>query len=123
MGRPTTGGSGGNSGSGNGDARGRVAVWVAGAVCAAIPLALHVVGGYFVLGALLTESEGPWDRSVTDTVRTWGALAVVTELLAAAATAAFVGMRGLRGLRRWWFGVPAVLVLVAVVRMVFAPVP
>ncbi|MCX4970212.1 hypothetical protein OHA98_36745 [Streptomyces sp. NBC_00654] len=113
-------GSGSGGGGGNGNARGRVAVWVAGAVCAVIPLALHVVGGYFVLGALLTESEGPWDRSVTDTVRTWGALAVVTELLAAAATAAFVGTRRLR---RWWFGVPAVLILAAVVRMVFAPVP
>ncbi|MDF0373168.1 hypothetical protein ACFRAA_23810 [[Kitasatospora] papulosa] len=51
---------------------------------------LHALGGFFVLNALLAESEGPWDSTVTGTVRLMAGLGVATELLAAAATAAFV---------------------------------
>ncbi|MFI1394164.1 hypothetical protein [Streptomyces sp. NPDC020681] len=90
------------------------------ALCAAVLMALHTVGGYFLLIALLTESEGPWDSTVTDTVRLVAVLAVVTELVAAAFTAAFIAI-GL--LRRWWYAITAALILTAVVRMVFAPGP
>lgn len=44
----------------------------------------------------------------------------MTELPAAAVTGAFVA---LARLRRWWFVIPAVLILAAIARMVFPPVP
>ncbi|MFE6699803.1 hypothetical protein [Streptomyces sp. NPDC057718] len=93
---------------------------VATGLCAVILLALHVIGGFFLLNALLVESQGPWDDTVTDTARMMAVLALVTELLAAAITMAFVA---LVGVRRWWFAIPAVLILAAIARMVFAPVP
>ncbi|MEU9060704.1 hypothetical protein AB0D13_18095 [Streptomyces sp. NPDC048430] len=93
---------------------------IATALCALLLLVLHAVGGFFVLNALLTESEGPWDSTVTSTARLMAGLGVATELLAAAVTAAFVT---LVHLRRWWYVIPAALILVATVRMVFAPVP
>ncbi|MCX4824702.1 hypothetical protein OG883_33575 [Streptomyces sp. NBC_01142] len=89
-------------------------------LCAAVLMALHAVGGFFLLNALLTESEGPWDATVTDTVRLMAVLALVAELVAAAVTAAFIA---LGRLRRWWYVIPAALILTAVVRMVFAPGP
>ncbi|MFJ8767869.1 hypothetical protein [Streptomyces clavifer] len=93
---------------------------VAIALCAAFLLVLHAIGGFFLLNALLVESEGPWDRTVTDTARAMALFALVTELLAAAVTGAFVA---LVRLRRWWFAIPAVLLLAAIARMVFPPVP
>ncbi|MFB7558998.1 hypothetical protein [Streptomyces brevispora] len=81
---------------------------------------LHAIGGFFLLNALLVESEGPWDRTITDTARAMALFALVTELLAAAVTGAFVA---LVRLRRWWFAIPAVLLLAAIARMVFPPVP
>ncbi|MFJ4968810.1 hypothetical protein [Streptomyces sp. NPDC088755] len=90
------------------------------ALCGALLLLLHAVGGFFLLNALLTESEGPWDSDVTATTRLMAALSVGTELLAGVITAAFVS---LRRLRRWWYAIPATLILVAIVRMVFAPAP
>lgn len=88
------------------------------AACSVLLLALHVVGGYFVLLSLLTEPEGPWDTNVTRLVRTAALSGIVTEAFAAAVTAAFVAIAGLR---RWWYAVPVLLVLTAAVRMVFAP--
>ncbi|WP_405832417.1 MULTISPECIES: hypothetical protein [unclassified Streptomyces] len=83
-------------------------------------LGLHTVAGFFVLNALLTESEGPWDRTVTDTVRLMAGLGLVVELMALAGTAACVNTGRLR---RWWYAPAAVLVITALVRMVFAPQP
>ena len=93
---------------------------VATALCAALLLVLNAIGGFFLLNALLVESEGPWDSTVTDTALAMALFALVTELLAAAVTGAFVA---LVRLRRWWFLIPAVLILAAIARMVFAPVP
>ena len=93
---------------------------IATALCGALLLVLHAVGGFFLLNAVLTESEGPWDSNVTTTVRLMAALSVGTELLAGGITAAFVS---LGRLRRWWYAIPAALILVSIVRMVFAPVP
>ncbi|MEW2604460.1 hypothetical protein AB0894_11730 [Streptomyces sp. NPDC047916] len=93
---------------------------IATALCAVLLLMLHTVGGYFLLNALLAESEGPWDSTVTDTVRALALLAIAIELSAAAATAAFVA---LVRLRRWWYLIPAALIPVAITRMVFAPTP
>ncbi|MEK8144401.1 hypothetical protein NKH18_29080 [Streptomyces sp. M10(2022)] len=39
---------------------------------------LNIVGGYFVLLALMTESEGPWDSTVTETVRLEAGLGAAT---------------------------------------------
>ncbi len=90
------------------------------AACAAVLLGLHTVAGFFVLNALLTESEGPWDRTVTDTVRLMAGLGLVVELLAAAVTAACVTTGRPR---RWWYAPVAALVLTALIRMAFAPQP
>ncbi|MDT0378320.1 hypothetical protein RM572_05940 [Streptomyces sp. DSM 42041] len=76
------------------------------------------MGGFFVLNALKTTSEGPWDSSVPDTVRLMAGLGLLTEVLAVAVTAAFVA---LAGLRKWWFVIPALLAMTAVARMVLAP--
>ncbi|WP_329212654.1 hypothetical protein OG257_30185 [Streptomyces sp. NBC_00683] len=93
---------------------------VATALCAVFLLVLNTVGGFFVLNALLAEPQGPWDTGITDTARAMAVFALVTELLAAAVTAAFVA---LVGLRRWWYAIPVILILTAIVRMVFAPAP
>ncbi|MDQ1007194.1 hypothetical protein QFZ82_001679 [Streptomyces sp. V4I23] len=98
----------------------RPGVVLATAGCSAVLLALHTVGGFFVLNALLTESEGPWDHTVTDTVRLMAVLGVGTEIVAAAVTAGFVA---LGCVRRWWYAIPLALILTAVARMVFAPGP
>jgi hypothetical protein len=79
---------------------------------------LHVVGGFFLLNALMTRSDGPWDTGVTDTVRLMAGLGLATESLAAGITAVFVAVAGLR---KWWYAIPALLALTAVFRMVFAP--
>ncbi|MBT2364432.1 hypothetical protein J7E88_03600 [Streptomyces sp. ISL-10] len=96
----------------------RVALATAGS--SAVLLALHALGGFFVLNALLTESEGPWDRTLTETVRLMAVLGLWAEVVAAAVTAGFVA---LRCVRRWWYAIPLVLILTAMVRMVFAPGP
>ncbi|WKD31986.1 hypothetical protein [Streptomyces xanthophaeus] len=88
------------------------------AAAAALLLALHTAAGFFVLGALLTESEGPWDRTVTDTARLMAGLGLVVELLAVAVTAVCVNTGRLR---RWWYAPAAAVVLTALIRMVFAP--
>ncbi|MFE7749965.1 hypothetical protein [Streptomyces sp. NPDC057428] len=69
---------------------------------------------------LLAGSEAPWDFTVTGTVRLMAGLGVATELPAAALTAVFVA---LVRLRRWWHVITAALILVAAVRMMFAPAP
>lgn len=96
--------------------RGTVAT-VASAVLVSL---LHAVAGFFLLNALLTESEGLWDRSVTQTARLMAGLGLAVELLAAAITAVCVNTRMLR---RWWYAPVAAVVLTAVIRMVFAPRP
>ncbi|MFJ1568156.1 hypothetical protein ACIOG8_28750 [Streptomyces erythrochromogenes] len=93
---------------------------VATAVCAVLLLGLNTVGGFFLLNALLAEPQGEWDTTITDTARAMSLFALVTELLTAAVTGAFVA---LVRLRRWWFALPAVLIVTAVARMVFPPVP
>jgi hypothetical protein len=96
----------------------RTASRVVAVLCSIVLLALHVVGGFFALNALMTASEGPWDTDVTQTARMMALFGIATEALAAALTAAFIA---LAGLRKWWYAIPALLVLTAVVRMVFAP--
>ncbi|MFE6914226.1 hypothetical protein [Streptomyces rubiginosohelvolus] len=93
---------------------------VATALCAVTLLGLNSVGGFFMLNALLAEPQGPWDTTITDTAEAMALFALVTELLAAAATGAFVS---LVRLRLWWFAIPAVVILAAITRMVFPPVP
>lgn len=89
-------------------------------MCAVLLLGLNTVGGFFLLNALLAEPQGEWDTTITDTARAMSLFALVTELLTAAVTGAFVA---LVRLRRWWFALPAVLIVTAVARMVFPPVP
>ncbi|MFE6908455.1 hypothetical protein [Streptomyces erythrochromogenes] len=93
---------------------------VAAAAWGTVLLGLHAVAGFFVLNAVLTGSEGPWDRTVTGTVRLMAGLGLAVELLALAATAAAVNTGRLR---RWWYAPAAALVVTALVRMVFAPGP
>ncbi|MDT0378164.1 hypothetical protein RM572_05155 [Streptomyces sp. DSM 42041] len=90
------------------------------AVCVLVLVVLHVVGGYFVLLAWATTSEGPWDRSVTGMVRGAALAGLAAEALAVVLTAALVATVRLR---RWWYLIPALLAPAAVVRMLFAPVP
>ncbi|MEU4730486.1 hypothetical protein [Streptomyces sp. NPDC023588] len=93
---------------------------VATAASAAALLGLHAVAGFFVLNVLLTESEGSWDRTVTDTVRLMAGLGLVVEILAVAGTAACVTTGRLR---RWWYAPAAALIFTALTRMAFAPQP
>ncbi|MFF2191676.1 hypothetical protein [Streptomyces sp. NPDC058157] len=93
---------------------------MATAAWAALLLALHTVAGFFVLSALLTESEGPWDHTVTDTARLMAGLGLVVELMAVAGTLAGVTTGGLR---RWWYAPAAALIGTALIRMAFAPQP
>ncbi|WP_314248576.1 hypothetical protein [Streptomyces sp. DSM 40907] len=93
---------------------------VAAAAGAVVLLALHTVAGFFLYNALLTESEGPWDRSVTQTVRLMAVLSLSVELVAVAVTAVCVNTGRLG---RWWYAPVTALVLTALIRMVFAPQP
>ncbi|WP_329098332.1 hypothetical protein [Streptomyces sp. NBC_01439] len=90
------------------------------AASAVLLLALHTVAGFFLYSALLTESEGPWDRSVTQTVRLMAVLGLSVELLAVAFTAVCVNTGRLR---RWWYAPVAAVAFTALIRMVFAPRP
>ncbi|MFD7913462.1 hypothetical protein ACFV30_22495 [Streptomyces sp. NPDC059752] len=90
------------------------------AASAVLLLVLHTVAGFFLLSALLTESEGPWDRSVTQTVRLMAGLGLSVELLAVAVTAVCVNTGRLG---RWWYAPATALVLTALIRMLFAPRP
>ncbi|MFC9584270.1 hypothetical protein ACFVJ8_15775 [Streptomyces yangpuensis] len=90
------------------------------AAWATVLVGLHAVAGFFVLNAVLTESEGSWDRTVTGTVRLMAGLGLMVELMALAGTAAGVNTGRLQ---RWWYAPVAVLVVIALVRMVFAPRP
>ncbi|MFF4266436.1 hypothetical protein ACFY7Y_18850 [Streptomyces virginiae] len=101
----------------SGNIRRGTVVTVASAVLVSL---LHAVAGFFVLNALLTESEGPWDRSVTQTARLMAGLGLAVELLAVAVTAACVNTGRLS---RWWYAPVTALVLTALGRMVFAPQP
>ncbi|WP_033217652.1 hypothetical protein [Streptomyces virginiae] len=92
-------------------------VTVASAVLVSL---LHAGAGFFVLCALLTRSEGPWDRTVTDAARLIAGLGLAMELPAVAVTAACVATGRLR---RWWYVPAAALVLTALARMLFAPRP
>ncbi|MFA7762469.1 hypothetical protein ACGFNX_06920 [Streptomyces sp. NPDC048723] len=93
---------------------------VATAAGAVVLLALHTVAGFFLFNALLTKSEGPWDRSVTQTARLMAGLSLSAELLAVAVTAVCVNTGRLS---RWWYAPVTALVLTALIRMVFAPRP
>ncbi|MEU9608858.1 hypothetical protein [Streptomyces sp. NPDC048057] len=83
-------------------------------------LLLHTLGGYLLLVALMSRSEGPWDRSVTGMVRGFAGACAVVELIAAAVT---FGCVRWGVLRVWWYAPPALLLVTALLRMVFAPVP
>lgn len=90
------------------------------AACAVALSGLHGVAGFFVLNALLTASEGPWDRTVTGTARLTAGLGLGVELMALAVTAACVNTGRLR---RWWYAPAVLLVVTALGRTVFAPRP
>jgi len=83
-------------------------------------LLLHTLGGYLLLVALMSHSEGPWDHTVTGMVRSFAIFSAGAELMATAVT---FGCVRAGVLRTWWYAVPTLMLVTAVFRTVFAPVP
>jgi hypothetical protein len=79
-------------------------------------LVLHILGGFFVFLSVGMTSAGPHDDDFLGIVRMTALLGMATEALAAVLTAVFISYVGLR---KWWYAIPAGLVLTAVARMIF----
>jgi hypothetical protein len=83
-------------------------------------LLFHTLAGGLLLAALVSRSEGPWDHTVTGMVRVLAGTSAGVEVMAAAVT---YGCVRAGVLRAWWFAVPALMLLTALLRVIFAPVP
>ncbi|NUV63152.1 hypothetical protein [Streptomyces sp. CAI-85] len=83
-------------------------------VCGLVLTAGHLATGYLVVVAYLADPVGPWDHETvahSDFAAGFGlALSALTALL----TWVFVKAEWLR---RWWYGVPALLAAVALLRL------
>lgn len=86
-----------------------------------VPL-LQIPGAYLLLLALMTQSEGPWDTTVTMTVRAEATESILFDALPLAAVLV-AGRKGWLPHHRWWLLLPVVCIVVAVARIIFAPHP
>ncbi|MET7486010.1 hypothetical protein [Streptomyces sp. NPDC005538] len=92
---------------------------IASAICAVVLMLCHVVTTYLTLLAYLSDPAGPWD---TETVSHSGfAAGTALALTAVTAGLTWVFVKA-EWSRRWWYGVPAVLAVAALLRLtVLAP--
>lgn len=88
---------------------------VAAGAAAALVTALSLLAGYFVAVSWLVRPNGPGDQDALAGATAAALVGAGLALLAALLTAVPVG---LRWLRRWWLAAPAVLLVLAVVRVV-----
>ncbi|WP_327375824.1 hypothetical protein OG393_18790 [Streptomyces sp. NBC_01216] len=79
----------------------------------------HFVTAYLLLLAYAAEPAGPWDRETVSHSGFAAGTALAVTVVAALLTVLFVKAQWLR---RWWFAVPMVAVLAALLRLtVLAP--
>ncbi|MDQ1007436.1 hypothetical protein QFZ82_001921 [Streptomyces sp. V4I23] len=84
------------------------------AVCATLLVAVHLVTAYLLLLAYAAEPAGPWDTETVSHSEFAAGTALGLTVVAALLTLPFVKARWLR---RWWFAVPAMFALAAVLRL------
>lgn len=87
---------------------------VGSAVCAVVLVVAHLVTAYLLLRAYAAEPAGPWDRETVSHSGFAAGTALGVAAVVALLTLLFVKAQWLR---RWWFAVPAVTALAALLRL------
>ncbi|MGW2560381.1 hypothetical protein ACWCXB_14265 [Streptomyces sp. NPDC001514] len=88
--------------------------WFGSAVCAVVLALGHLVTGYVVLTAYMVEPDGPWDRQAVTNSSFAAGIALAFSVVTALLSWLFVKAEWLR---RWWFVLPALLAVVAILRL------
>jgi len=89
------------------------------AVCAVVLVLLHAVAGYLLFVAYMSGVADPWERDAVIHSGIAAGLALVIAAVSTLLTWAFVKARRLCG---WWYVLPAVLAVAALLRLtVLAP--
>ncbi|MBY8815698.1 hypothetical protein [Streptomyces cinereoruber] len=100
-------------------ATGRLPGRIGSAVCAVVLLVAHFGTAYLLLLAYAAEPAGPWDTETVSHSGFAAGTALGVTVVAALLTVLFVKAQWLR---RWWFVVPTVTTLAALLRLtVLAP--
>ncbi|MFJ9862604.1 hypothetical protein [Streptomyces sp. NPDC101165] len=88
-------------------------------VCAVVLALATLVTGYVVLTAFMVEPDGPWDRQAVTNSHVAAVVGLAFCCVMALLTWVFV--KG-AWLRRWWYAVPLLLAIAALLRLtVLAP--
>lgn len=88
-------------------------------VCGLFLVAGHLVSAYLVLIAYLADPAGPWDSETVAHSRFASGFGLVVTTVTALLTWVFVKAEWLR---RWWYAIPVVLTVAALLRLtVLAP--
>ncbi|MFI8194665.1 hypothetical protein ACIF8T_39185 [Streptomyces sp. NPDC085946] len=88
-------------------------------VCAVVLFLGSVVTAYVVLTAYMVEPDGPWDQQAVTNSKVAAGMGLAFCVVLASLTWVFAKAEWLR---RWWYAIPAVLALAALLRLtVFAP--
>ncbi|WP_030721168.1 hypothetical protein [Streptomyces sp. NRRL F-2580] len=87
---------------------------IGAAVCAVVLTVGSVATGYLLLLAYAAEPAGPWDSESVAHSNFAAGLALALAVVIALLTWVFVKAEWLR---RWWFTLPALLALAAVLRL------
>ncbi|WP_405598993.1 hypothetical protein OG741_17705 [Streptomyces sp. NBC_01410] len=88
--------------------------WIGTLVCAVILVLGHFVTGYFVLIAYMIEPDGSWDKQAVTNSNFAAGIALALTVVTALLSWLFVKAGWLR---RWWFVLPALLAIVAILRL------
>ncbi|MER6433648.1 hypothetical protein ABT272_38885 [Streptomyces sp900105245] len=83
-------------------------------VCAVVLALATLVTGYVVLTAFMVEPDGPWDRQAVTNSHVAAGVGLAFCSVMALLTWVFVKAEWLR---RWWYAIPAVLALAALLRL------
>ncbi|MFE5853340.1 hypothetical protein ACFQ61_08990 [Streptomyces sp. NPDC056500] len=84
------------------------------ALCAVVLTVGHLVTGFVVLTAYMVEPNGPWDRQAITNSGIAAGIALALTAVTALLTWLFVKAEWLR---RWWFALPAVFAVAAILRL------
>ncbi|WP_330296092.1 hypothetical protein [Streptomyces sp. NBC_00503] len=87
---------------------------VGAAVCATVLVLGHLVTCYFVLTAYMVEPDGPWDRQAVTNCGVAAGAALCCTVVTTLLSWLFVKVGWLR---RWWFALPALWAVAAVLRL------
>ncbi|MEV5338635.1 hypothetical protein AB0K93_09130 [Streptomyces sp. NPDC052676] len=97
----------------------RFSDWFGTGVCAVVLALATLVTGYVVLTAYVVEPDGPWDSQAVTNSRFAAGTGLAFCVVMAMLIWVFVKAEWLR---RWWYAIPVVLTVAALLRLtVLAP--